>query len=577
MISRLRRHQEEARDRARSIIAGVVTERLTVAGVTPGGGKSALYAIFANELLQAGFIDYVCIVTPRSSLAIQTAEGFLIDGLTRFRARRADNTPPFIRDQNLLCRAYTTTYQSIAAAPGQHLREMQRGGRYLTVLDEFHHLAEEEGRAWTDAVTPLVENSRHVLLGSGTITRWDGKRLPYCGYEDRGGQLFPKVHINYSRRDALRDQATLRVNFQVIDGEAEYKNRHGVHRQCEISNPPSRGETSQVLKTILGANHNYHDRVLRTGLDHWLSFRKARQYNSRALVLMKDVATARRVADLIKKEYPGIKVALAVSEDSDATPTLNKFRRKEYGDVLVTVGMAYEGLDVPDLTHLVCLTNIRSVPWLEQAFARPTRPDYAVIHIIPYAQQGAWIFIPADLNSKEIVEAFILEQELGLKEREEVEATVAPKGDPNPSAFQSLSAEVGASTFADNSGWFDKNTSRIIESLRAQHESLRAVSPADLKLVIESLQQPPPKSPAASTPTQPDLTQEEKRLRDACQKVANAIDSIKNRDFGATNAAHKRRWGKSRDAMGVTELQAALDALEAEKKEALAADPNLTV
>jgi type I site-specific restriction endonuclease len=44
--------------------------------------------------------------------------------------------------------------------------------------------------------------------------------------------------------------------------------------------------------------------------------------------------------------------------------------------VLVTVAMAYEGMDCPEVSHVVALTHIRSRPWLEQMIARAT--DFAI-------------------------------------------------------------------------------------------------------------------------------------------------------------------------------------------------------
>ena len=40
--------------------------------------------------------------------------------------------------------------------------------------------------------------------------------------------------------------------------------------------------------------------------------------------------------------------------------------------MLVTVAMAYEGLDAPEVAGVAALTHIRSRPWLEQMLARVT-------------------------------------------------------------------------------------------------------------------------------------------------------------------------------------------------------------
>ena len=59
----------------------------------------------------------------------------------------------------------------------------------------------------------------------------------------------------------------------------------------------------------------------------------------------------------------GLLVRCAASDDSkDAREAIACFkgRQKPAIDALVTVGMAYEGLDVPAIIHIACLTRYRS-------------------------------------------------------------------------------------------------------------------------------------------------------------------------------------------------------------------------
>ena len=59
--------------------------------------------------------------------------------------------------------------------------------------------------------------------------------------------------------------------------------------------------------------------------------------------------------------------------------------------ILVTVAMAYEALDVPEVALVAALTHIRSRPWLEQMVARATRVDP---HAGPYTAQRALVSHP---------------------------------------------------------------------------------------------------------------------------------------------------------------------------------------
>jgi len=80
-------------------------------------------------------------------------------------------------------------------------------------------------------------------------------------------------------------------------------------------------------------------------------------------------------------------------------------------DVLVTVGKAYEGLDAPRCSHLICLARHRSAPWLAQCFARAWRYDYDLA-AAGVTDQRCWIFAPRDSGMVEAVERIVWEEPL---------------------------------------------------------------------------------------------------------------------------------------------------------------------
>jgi superfamily II DNA or RNA helicase len=103
----------------------------------------------------------------------------------------------------------------------------------------------------------------------------------------------------------------------------------------------------------------------------------------------------------------GLRARIATSEDSgEAARDIKAFRAGRF-DALVTVAMAYEGLDVPSISHIACLTNIRSAPWIEQMTARAVRidPDAG-----PYATQRAYVFAPSDVLFREIAQKIEADQ-----------------------------------------------------------------------------------------------------------------------------------------------------------------------
>jgi superfamily II DNA or RNA helicase len=60
---------------------------------------------------------------------------------------------------------------------------------------------------------------------------------------------------------------------------------------------------------------------------------------------------------------------------------------------LVSVAMASEGLDVPSISHIICLTNVRTPEWITQMCGRAVRIDPQAG---PYETQKGYIFAPAD-------------------------------------------------------------------------------------------------------------------------------------------------------------------------------------
>ena len=86
-------------------------------------------------------------------------------------------------------------------------------------------------------------------------------------------------------------------------------------------------------------------------------------------------------------------IRLATSSERDAHEALAAFRLLPEPSILVTVAMAYEGLDAPEVAVVAALTHIRSGPWLEQMIARATRVDP---NAGSYEGQQALVFRPND-------------------------------------------------------------------------------------------------------------------------------------------------------------------------------------
>lgn len=551
----LRKHQRRAVELANEVITGKRTETTLVAEVTPGGGKSLLAALYSNALMDAGVVDRVLWVCPRTSLAAQAEEGFLVPTLGCARPiRKADNTPPLVRDN--AC-GYVTTYQSIAACQELHRDEMRRA-RYLVILDEPHHLRDDpEAAAWTSALRPVVDGAAQVLLMTGTIGRHDGKRVPFMRYEPgEDGKETPRVDIRYTRRDALNERAVLPIDFRWKDGSATYI--HGSTQKSVDISKASEDEVSRVISTMLSKSE-YRDDLVRIGMNDWLIFRAA-EYQSTAIVVCQSQAMARELAKLIKDEYQ-VQVALAISDEPDSLRTITQFRKRERGDVLVTVGMAYEGLDAPHATHMIVLTATRSVPWLEQAFARVTRVDGKAP--IPYERQWSHIYVPDDPVMRNVVATMRGEQTGAIEERTKVERESAPDGERQQEIFIPLGATAGMTRYGDvDQGQFADVESMAITALRDTMPEIRHMPAATLLKIMRAGPATQDIAPVVVGRQEPSLSETEKALRKTVETVTRGIDRHNGWAFGATNKLVWQRFQKNRETMGAAELRLVLDYLK---------------
>ncbi|UFN51732.1 DEAD/DEAH box helicase family protein (plasmid) [Roseomonas sp. OT10] len=416
-----------------AIATGATEARDVLAAVTPGGGKSLLPVLAASRLVEAGIVERICWVVPRDSLRLQAEEAFADPAWRatlghRLSVRAAGNTP----DPSRGLAGYVTTYQGVTAAPDLHLAEFRRH-RTLLVIDEMHHLPalaetdptaaaqaaraeEDEASAWSRAILPLLECATVRLLLSGTLERADGRGILWLPYRKGPKARTREVEldapgwavIGYSRAQALAEKAVLPVTFGALDGEASWRDEEGIevgpHR---LAGAYPEETTRPALFTALRTG--FAEALLR---EAFLAVRdlRARRREARGLpagaaarglgkllVVAPDQAAAKHYLEVIRRWIPAGQAdevaQIATSDTPRAHEVLAAFRLRPEPSILVTVAMAYEGLDAPEVAVVAALTHIRSRPWLEQMVARATRVDP---NAGPYEEQRALVFHPDD-------------------------------------------------------------------------------------------------------------------------------------------------------------------------------------
>ena len=400
----LRKHQAETADVIAGILGGSDTQTI-LCSVTPGGGKSML-PLLAGRLITAGLADAILWVVPRTALQNQGERNFLdpmlcqiVGNTLKVRASTNENNP---------CRGlngFVTTYQAIGISDAV-LREV-RTRRYVVILDEFHHVEAES--LWYEALLPIMKSAAFRVKMTGTLARGDGKPIGFLPYKRaKNGGYQPNLEttnwktVTYTRTDALRERAIIPMKFSFHDGQAEWLTAEGKHCRAESLANVKTNEVGAALYTAL--NTGYAQELLAITMDHWKAW-KRKVKTSKLLIVTANIENARAMTAFCRK-LTSTRVDIATSHESPAAIRAIKAFKTGGLDILVTIAMAYEGLDVPEISHIACLTHIRSTPWIEQMIARAVRVDRAY----PYEYQTAFVFAPEDPLMRSIVDTIEAEQ-----------------------------------------------------------------------------------------------------------------------------------------------------------------------
>jgi len=527
-----RKHQDEFGEICYALRSGRTPHlKSIICSITPGGGKSMLPIIAASQLI-GPVADRICWIVPRRSLQQQAEQEFLKPGFRELLGH--NHTIRRSTNEADPCRGlfgFTTTYQAIGMGNSFLLDEFRRH-RYILVLDEPHHV--EEGGAWESYLAPLVKQAVLTVYMSGTLERGNRKRIAFMPYRwSPDGEMIdlessPAIaSISYTRRDALLDRAILPIHFELMDGTSQWIGRDGETYSTRISE--ARRDTAEAIYTALKTQFAYQ--LLDESVGHWMNYRLTHP-RSKLLVVTANIEDAKKYVDHLKAQR--VRAAIATSDDSaKAAANIEAFRsvgQPKSLDVLVTVAMAYEGLDVPAVTHIACLTHIRSKPWIEQMIARATRFDEPAG---PWEEQMAFIYVPDDRNMCSIIERMQEDHITAVKlAAEEQERDEMAQREILPPGERSTIVPVG-------SQGGPRRWSRVGHT---HSQSAPAAPPR------------PPQLPPS---------QQEAELREAIQTYCKQVDlQYFDRKWGATNKLVVKQFQRPRTLMTLNELTRVMAWLE---------------
>ncbi|MDQ3539646.1 MAG: DEAD/DEAH box helicase family protein, partial [Chloroflexota bacterium] len=344
-----RTHQwEQAQATESKIVSG---DRLLVANIFPGMGKTKGYLNALNILFRAGEIDHAVILTPRINLAQQVENDWnrmVRDGLFAVphmgTIHHRLNAAPILNPGEF---GYVTTYQSLMQSPQLHL-DFLKGKRFALVCDEAQQLGADIPRAdvemlgagtkSAEVVKALMEMARLTSLMSGTPDRADGRGLLGLDaiYEEPDERGFRKLiaDVTATYENGIEHGYLRPFDFVYHDGTAT-KKYITEQREEVLTLSEQRGGLSAFLEG---------EAIWQPMVDMTVErVRDVQKIDRRfaGLIGATNQRHAGQIVEYLKRRHPTVKVLLARSQDGkEAHQNLTAFKRGKH-DLLVTVAMAH--------------------------------------------------------------------------------------------------------------------------------------------------------------------------------------------------------------------------------------------
>jgi len=544
-----RKHQAEFENIIDQIIRHGAGGQTVLLKVTPGGGKSAI-PIIAGKLIREKLAQRLCWVAPRKALQSQGERNFLdpffrelFDHDLTIRASTNETNPARNLD------GFITTYQAISQDKDRLLEFEFFRYKYILILDEVHHV--EDLGVWHEALKPLVELCEFIILMTGTIERGDGSKIAFLNYDGDVPDLQSKKNyhvIEYTRADALAEKAIIPLSFKFHDGQAVWENEIGDEVKVKSLAKARRQDIAAAIYTAISTQ--YARQLLSIAVDHWIGIKK-KNPRSKLLIVTANLNHAKIAFNFLYEKKFSVNIATS-HESAQAQAAIDAFKKDEI-DILVTIAMAYEGLDVPAITHIVCLTHIRSRPWLEQMLARANRIDRLAG---PYSRQRAFVFSPDDPLFREVVEKIRSEQLPFVNSGEQMELF---KTEQELEKDYQCGDCVGfeACVLNDNKNYLDEICDRFEKSIKPpmkiKPKSSAVTDQRDLVLA----------APGAAAPEIIQTPKErEKELRAKIERHVRAFSHINRYENGKVNGELFKYFQKPRGEMTIPELENVLKFIE---------------
>jgi len=370
-----------------------------------GSGKTLCSATAAINRIETSSADLVVVLTPNCGTRIGWKKAFESLRLNGNRVNVTDDVN-FPLDANV----WVSTYAGYSRVEEALCNRPVSG--VIAIIDEFHHPADTA--EWGNAVDRLVSLCDHAIFLSGTPWKRDGKIAVLCGEKNIHGDSYYqeegriKADFVYDYAADLREpktRGTVPVKFKFWD--SFWKSPDG--KVCEIYKdlpkfPSDEWETieeweewAKKCDKPLGRHLHFdldtqspgENQTIRRVIDEALSLlpktrtdieRSCGQKSASVMLCVaKSMSDARKIAEYIQEIRPSYRVSVVVSDDNNGAKKLEKIAKQckenaaDKPDVIVSVGMISEGVDIPQIKVVAYLSAILTVLYFIQVVGRAIR------------------------------------------------------------------------------------------------------------------------------------------------------------------------------------------------------------
>lgn len=348
----------------------------------PGAGKTYFAAALASDKLRENSVDVALVVSPSTNIKEQWAEQ--LNGIGVQAHHRVNNETLKDRDAFNLSmiednKAICVTYQQLSR-DSELFEKFAMKHRTMLIADEVHHA--DDSAEFGRALEAVAEVAEYKLALSGTPFNSTGGSLAMCPVTEEIDENGRRIKVvapiaAYSYGDAVHEQTCRTVEFVKVFGKGVVERRDIVSnvRNTHVIDL-ARARKTDRIGYLLDPDGEFIDVLLEEGVQALLQIK---EHDKRAamLVVAKDKDHGARLAKKLAHlaQVHKLEPPLEVYNDSPKVHDRIRMLDKDHTDIVVTVRMISEGVDVKRLRVGVYATNYLTKMFFIQFVGRFIRWD----------------------------------------------------------------------------------------------------------------------------------------------------------------------------------------------------------